>query len=192
MNVRTLCLAILNFGEATGYEIRKKTQEGVFSYFINASYGSIYPALTQLTKDGLVSCRSQMQSGKPNKKIYTLTERGRQAFIEALQSSPGEDIFKSEFLMIMMCSDLVAPDRISELIDERLEWLDNKIAYLRGVIEEVESDGIHFAVGCGISAYESAARHLRENRYRIERSAGKALAGGPRPAPTSEGETPCE
>ena len=191
MNVRTLCLAILNFGEATGYEIRKKTQEGVFSYFINASYGSIYPALTQLTKDGLVSCRPLMQSGRPNKKIYTLTEKGRQAFIEALQSPPGEDIFKSEFLMIMMCSDLVAPEKLSELIDARIKWLDDKVAYLRGVIEQVEADGVHFAVSCGIAAYESSARHLRENRHLVERSAGKALAGGKPSSSASSGETSC-
>ena len=44
MNVRTICLAILYDGEATGYEIRKLSVEGEYSYFIDASFGSIYPA----------------------------------------------------------------------------------------------------------------------------------------------------
>jgi hypothetical protein len=48
MNVKTLCLGILSFGEASGYEIKKKVEEGLFSHFIDASYGSIYPALTQM------------------------------------------------------------------------------------------------------------------------------------------------
>jgi len=37
MNARTLCLAILNFGEATGYEIRKQSIEGDFGYFVDTS-----------------------------------------------------------------------------------------------------------------------------------------------------------
>ncbi len=48
MNVRTLCLGILSLGEASGYEIKKDVEDGLFSHFIEASYGSIYPALNQL------------------------------------------------------------------------------------------------------------------------------------------------
>ena len=43
MNVRTLCLGVLSAGEASGYEIKKEIEEGLFSHFIEASYGSIYP-----------------------------------------------------------------------------------------------------------------------------------------------------
>ena len=45
MNVKTLCLSILYEGEATGYEIRRLCVEGECSYFIEASFGSIYPCL---------------------------------------------------------------------------------------------------------------------------------------------------
>ena len=48
MNVKTPCLAILSFGEATGYEFRKRAAEGPLSYFTEASFGAIYPALDRL------------------------------------------------------------------------------------------------------------------------------------------------
>jgi PadR family transcriptional regulator AphA len=54
MNVRTLCLGFLSTGEASGYEIKKGIEDGMFSHFIDASFGSIYPALTQLTAEGLL------------------------------------------------------------------------------------------------------------------------------------------
>jgi len=180
MNVRTLCLAILYFGDATGYEIRKNAQEGIFSYLINASYGAIYPALGKLTKDGLVSCREEMQSGKPNKKIYTLTEAGRRAFIEALHLPPADDIFKSEFLLIMMCAELVEPASFNRLVDERLGWLDERVVFLKGVLADVEREGSRFAIGCGITAYENDAKHLRQNREKLSCIAGSALRP-PRP-----------
>ncbi|HHY48365.1 MAG TPA: PadR family transcriptional regulator, partial [Alphaproteobacteria bacterium] len=55
MNVRTICLAILYDEEASGYEIRKLVVEGEYSYFIDASYGSIYPALQKLEAEKLVT-----------------------------------------------------------------------------------------------------------------------------------------
>ena len=36
MNVRTLCLGVLSSGEASGYEIKKEIEEGLFSHFIDA------------------------------------------------------------------------------------------------------------------------------------------------------------
>ena len=48
MNVRTLCLSILYEEEASGYDIRRMCTEGNFAYFVEASYGSIYPALAKL------------------------------------------------------------------------------------------------------------------------------------------------
>ena len=54
MNTQSLILAILNFQDATGYEIKKQSTEGPFSYFVDVSYGSIYPTLSRLEKEGLV------------------------------------------------------------------------------------------------------------------------------------------
>ena len=76
MNVRTLCLGVLSSGEASGYEIKKEIEEGLFNHFIDASYGSIYPALTQLAGEGLVTVRAEEQSGKPDKKVYAITTKG--------------------------------------------------------------------------------------------------------------------
>ena len=39
MDIRTLCLGILTWGDASGYEI-KKIFEDRLSYFYEASYGS--------------------------------------------------------------------------------------------------------------------------------------------------------
>ena len=64
MDVKTLCLGVLCHGEATGYDI-KKHFESAFSHFFLAGYGSIYPALAELTERGLVLCEEQAQPGRP-------------------------------------------------------------------------------------------------------------------------------
>src|SRR3546814_3071348 len=55
MDAKTLCLGVLSRGAASGYEIKKAFEEGPFSHFHQASFGSIYPALNALSADGLVA-----------------------------------------------------------------------------------------------------------------------------------------
>ena len=50
MDVKTLCIGILSLGDASGYEIKKQLEER-FSFFYDASFGSIYPALNKLQKE---------------------------------------------------------------------------------------------------------------------------------------------
>ncbi len=76
MNVRTVCLSILYEGEATGYEIRRMTVEGECAYFVEASFGSIYPALAKLEQDGLIRSREEAHPGKPPRRVYALTDTG--------------------------------------------------------------------------------------------------------------------
>ena len=60
MDIRTLCLGVLSFGAASGYEIKKRVERS-FGSFFDASFGSIYPALNGLTRDGFVSCTAEVQ-----------------------------------------------------------------------------------------------------------------------------------
>ena len=87
MNVRTLCLSVLYDGDATGYDIRRLCADGEFSYFVEASYGSIYPALAKLEADRLVTSRAEQQDGRPARKVYSITEMGRLAFAEELSGA---------------------------------------------------------------------------------------------------------
>ena len=85
MNIRTLCLGILSRGDATGYEIKKMAEEGLFSHFIEASFGSIYPALKKLEEEGLIRMKLEIQENAPNRKVYTITEAGKQTFLNSLK-----------------------------------------------------------------------------------------------------------
>ena len=128
MNVRTICLAILYDAEATGYEIRKLSVEGEYSYFIDASYGAIYPALAKLEADSLVTSRVEQQDGKPAKKIYSITPAGRREFIHSLFEQLGEDEFRSEFLLFARFASELPQSLVQVRLRERIASLDQAIA----------------------------------------------------------------
>ena len=128
MNVRTICLAILYDEDATGYEIRKMSTEGDYSYFVDASYGAIYPALQKLETDGLVTSRVEQQDGKPAKKIYSITPVGRREFINSLFEQLGEDEYRSEFLLFARFASELPQSLVQVRLKERLASLDAAIA----------------------------------------------------------------
>lgn len=148
MNVRTLCLSILQHREATGYEIRKLCVEGECSYFVEASYGSIYPALARMESEGLVTSRVEHQAGKPSKKLYAITKAGRTAFVEALKEPLSPDVYRSPFLMVARFAHLLDRDLVQTRLAEQLERLESDI----GELKRLQTEGTGKSGGCGTSA----------------------------------------
>lgn len=172
MNVRTLCLGILNFEDSTGYEIRKMSIDGKYSHFVDASYGSIYPALNKLEADGLVTCRSETQPGKPARKIYSIAPAGRAELVKSLCERPSQDIFRSEFLMIAISAEMLPRDVVSKAIDAQAEHLRQELS----MIEQIECDSVHpsfhWAANYGKHCMTQSLKYLEDNRPALEAFAG--------------------
>ncbi|WP_319531421.1 PadR family transcriptional regulator [uncultured Cohaesibacter sp.] len=127
MNVSSICLAILFCGDMTGYDIRKISTEGSFCFFVEASYGSIYPALNRLEHEGLVTCRHEAQDGKPARKVYSITDSGRKALLSEMLEPHKEDIFRSEFLLISIYASLLGPDVVETAIQRQIKLLEQEL-----------------------------------------------------------------
>lgn len=168
LDVRTLCLGVLHRGDSTGYEIKKMFEEGPFGHFLEASYGSIYPALTRLTEEGLLSFRDERQKGRPDKKVYTLTDRGRTRFKEALLGQPAEDKFRSEFLFFSLFAELLPPGHMARLIDRQLALIKQKARVIEDRQAHAKTDGARFVSGFGQALYHAAIEYLENNRTMLE------------------------
>ena len=119
MDVKTVCLGLLSFGEATGYDL-KKHFEASFDHFFSTGFGSIYPALSALAGEGLAECTSVPQEGRPDRKIYRITPAGEAALRTTLATcEPGHKL-RSELLALLYFSNLVPPERVKSLLDSRL------------------------------------------------------------------------
>ncbi|MBL4786398.1 MAG: PadR family transcriptional regulator [Cohaesibacteraceae bacterium] len=174
MNVRTLCLAILYFGDATGYEIKKLSMEGKYSHFVDASFGSIYPALNRLESAELVTCREEIQPGKPARKVYSITEAGKQEFLKALSEPPKEDVFRSEFLLIAICAEIVGPEHISRALDIRMDQLRKDIEHFRTMLDGQIQGATKWTIKYGLTCFEASLAYLENERHELEQIAASA------------------
>lgn len=165
MNVRTLCLAILHDTDATGYEIRKLSTEGEYAYFVEASFGSIYPALAKLEEEGLVTSRVEIQEGRPSKKVYAITEEGRSVFHASLFEDLDDDVFRSEFLLFARFAPQLPASLVESRIEDRIRCLDRKIAGLRALKDQPMQDGDTWVINYGLSCLEVARSYIKNHMH---------------------------
>lgn len=71
-------LACLTERPMTGYELAK-TFDASIGFFWKADHQQIYRELSKLRDRGHVQAREVVQTGKPNKLVYTLTDDGKAA-----------------------------------------------------------------------------------------------------------------
>lgn len=176
MNAHALILAILNYQEASGYEIRKMSVEGPYSYFVDISYGSIYPTLARLEAEGFVVSRTAQDPGKPERKVYSITPAGRLEFIRALSQPPQNDKLKSEFLMVAMAAEYGSPASISRAIGERIAFLEEERAMIARHMDGCSHEGTRWVAGYGLHMIDAGLAYLKTNCEAL-----MAIAGGANP-----------
>ena len=169
MDVKTVCLGMLTDGPASGYDLKKQF-ESSFAHFFAAGYGSIYPALSSLAESKLVECEEVPQEGKPDRKVYQITDDGRAFLREALQNPSPCHKVRSEFLATMCFTHLMRPEDIETVLDHRLE----DIARYQEMFEQLEnecmadwSEGMKFVLGFGKAMANAMQTYINENRHRL-------------------------
>ena len=182
MDVKSLCLGVLCRQDASGYDI-KKHFETAFSHFFVAGFGSIYPALAELSDAGQVTCDEQYRHGKPGRKVYRVTEAGRKAFIAALLDTEPRHKVRSEFLVLMYFAQLMPTDRLRAVLDQRSREIENLFV----MVDEFEhrvgdplSAGERFVSGYGRALLEAARDYIRDNRHLVEQDGERKPTRSPR------------
>jgi DNA-binding PadR family transcriptional regulator len=167
MDVKTLCLGVLFEGDASGYELKKRLEEGPFSRFQAPGYGSIYPALAALARDGLVTMREIAQDKRPDKKVYGLTARGRLALLDSVTRPPEPDRIRSDFAFATYFGEMLPAGRLDRIVEERLAALRRHLAEMKEHDMARLRPGERFTVGLGIAIYEAQIAYLDAHRHEL-------------------------
>lgn len=166
MDVKTLCLGSLIERDQTGYEIKQHFEEA-FSHFFVAGYGSIYPALAELTRRDLVDCTSVSQEKRPDKKVYSITPLGRKALVDELMSTPPRHKVRSEFLVLMYFAHLLPPEKVASIADDMMAQWDAVLSSIDACVSE-DGEGFspstRFVAGYGQAVIGAAREYVDQNR----------------------------
>lgn len=154
-------LGVLSHERSTGYDIKKKIDGGI-SYFWKGSFGSIYPALTAMEKEGLVSRYApEGQSGKREKIYYEITDAGKQTLLDWLNEDKVTNDLKYETVLKLFFGGVANPEVSIKTIENFESEITNSLAVLKGyeevlsaVLDEPDHVYYYLTVLFGIETYE--------------------------------------
>jgi DNA-binding PadR family transcriptional regulator len=117
MNMQDVILGFLYEQPMSGYDIKQMMENSV-SYFFDASFGAIYPALRKMEKEGLVEKQVILQEGKPNKNLFAITESGKEEFQQYLNSPINPTIMRSDVLIRIFFAQFTTLGNVEKWLTE--------------------------------------------------------------------------
>jgi DNA-binding PadR family transcriptional regulator len=144
LSVKLLVLGMLLERDRHPYDIRQTIKERNWNETFNIRDGSLYYAFDQMKADGWIETAEVIPvpgEHRPDKTVYRITEKGRQAFLDLLygqleqsQQYPGHSLFPA--LPFVRHADI---GRVRQAVARRLEACEARIERLRRVIEWKQS-----------------------------------------------------
>lgn len=120
MSLKHAILSILTESEKTGYDLTKNFESSI-GYYWSASHQQIYKTLGDMHKDEWVDVKITNQSGKPDKKLYSVTPKGEEALREWAVLPTKSPSKKNQLLIKLLLTRLVGPEPILEQLNTRLK-----------------------------------------------------------------------
>ncbi|MFJ4963986.1 lineage-specific thermal regulator protein [Streptomyces sp. ADI96-02] len=122
--MRLPLLALLSRGPAHGYELKQDLEQLLGAAYPQPNVGQIYVTLSRLEKSGLIEGEEIAQSSRPNKKIYRLTDAGREALSVWFEETADEPRVRDDFFMkLALASHTGLADRIGLINKQRRQYL---------------------------------------------------------------------
>jgi DNA-binding PadR family transcriptional regulator len=128
-------LACLTERPMTGYELAK-TFDASIGFFWRADHQQIYRELARLRERGHVQGREVVQSGKPNKLVYTLTVEGRAALRHWAARPSSATSIKDDLLVRLYALDSVDIDPLRADLMARLEYHRDRFSRFEHILRK--------------------------------------------------------
>lgn len=121
----------------SGYDLAKRfnqSVEGSVGFFWDASYQQIYRELSRLEEKGWLQAEKVRQENRPDKRIYSLTELGKQHLREWIGESEATAPLKDDLLVKLFAGYLVPRETILAKLEVHRRQHQQKLA----IYQEIE------------------------------------------------------
>ena len=189
--VNYVVLAGLLLGPRSGYDLAR-WMGGVTSHFFSVGHSSVYPALADLERRGLVAHESVPSGKGPERKVYSPTEAGRGEILRWAEEPSPMPRIRDEGLVKALCFGHLPGGRALARLGEVRERHARKLAEYEGYERDLRRSlgeggisgeaylGTLLALRRGIGEEEGYVRWCEE-------AAGLISAGAPRSAEDGRG-----
>lgn len=169
MSLRNAVLAALINREASGYELAKQFHVSVANFW-TATSQQLYRELEKMEADGLLSARVVAQSKRPDKRVYSVTDAGRDALHEFTKQRPRPTTVRDELLVQIEALAYADVPGVRASIEARIESSARRLESYEQRLKEIlgdRSEEEFLSTGHRIGPYLTLQRGMSFERENI-------------------------
>jgi PadR family transcriptional regulator AphA len=126
-------LSLLARESLSGYDLMRKIQP-----FWQVGHSQIYPLLAKLENKELVMYLLVQQTDKPDKKVYSITDKGLEQLKIWVHQTTEEATDRDELMFKTYCIWLTDPEGAKRLFEERTALYQERLRYVEFLLEEIQ------------------------------------------------------
>ena len=123
----------------SGYDLAKQF-DGSVGFFWKATHQQIYRELTKLEDKGLLSVELIRQEGRPDKKIYSVTQQGKQFLADWIAQPCSMGPVKEELLVKVFSGNLVEKSVILAELERHRQMHQERLSKYQQIEKEYFTD----------------------------------------------------
>ena len=123
--MRQTLLALLAKEPAHGYELKQALEQTFGAAYPQPNIGQIYVTLGRLENNGLIRWQDVSQSSRPNKRVYEITDAGREDLAKWFEEpTDGPRVRDEFFLKLVLAPETGLADRLALINKQRRHYLN--------------------------------------------------------------------
>jgi DNA-binding PadR family transcriptional regulator len=175
MSVRYAIMGLLHYEDMHGYRIKEHLERN-FGHMWTVNFGQIYPELKKLNEEGMVNMIRETQENAPPRKVYSITDKGREDFAEWLASDPERGIvLRDPFLLRFTFFGFGDRERALDIIDGQIGEYEQQLVRRRGNMARWRRMDMHvrLVAELGVSLNEMILEWLERARKELSEPAAE-------------------
>lgn len=164
-SIRYALLSLLAREPLSGYDIKQQMNNRLGPFWKVGS-NQVYPELAKMEGEGLVRLQGvETHAYRPARKLYEITEAGKEALIAWTMEPAALETMKDEFLLKAYNSWLVEPDqmlvRVKDIRKQHEERLAAYLEKIKELNELLEPSNLRDPLASSVSIVEFGAEYER-------------------------------
>lgn len=143
MAIAHAILAALLHKPCSGYDLAKRFDQSVESsvgFFWSASFQQIYRELGRLEEKGWLQAETVQQDNRPDKRIYSVTEAGRQALRQWIAEPDDPMPMKDDLLVKLYAGHLMPTEVMIRKLETQRQQHQQRLAIYRKIQQSYFQD----------------------------------------------------
>jgi DNA-binding PadR family transcriptional regulator len=130
-------LGLLKERPMHGYQLKKRLADTLGSFW-QVSYGSLYPGLKRLQREGAVEMIFPREQVGRRKNVYRITEKGEELFVELLEQAGQDATEDSGFRVRFAFFKYLKPETRIRLLERRRAFLEGRFSHLKESVQRLK------------------------------------------------------